>query len=65
MNCTVNAKFKNSNKITSAVHTDGTSRVHTVSSELNPMYYNLGMIGKDKAPKMSVVLNLFENIGLD
>ena len=31
----------------------------------NPTYYNLGMIGKDKAPKMSVVLSLFEKIGLD
>ena len=36
-----------------------------VNAPKNPMYYNLGMIGKDKAPKMSVVLNLFENIGLD
>jgi len=41
MNCTVDAKLSKKNKIPSVVHTDGTSRLQTVSKKLNPEFYNL------------------------
>ena len=41
MNCTVAAQLRYSNQITSAVHIDGTSRVHTVSKKFNPKFYKL------------------------
>ena len=41
MNCTVDAQLRYSNQITSAVHIDGTSRVHTVSKKFNPKFYKL------------------------
>ena len=41
MNCTVDAKLSKKNKIPSVVHTDGTSRLQTVSKKLNPEFYKL------------------------
>ena len=41
MNCTVDTKLTKKNKIPSVVHTDGTSRLQTVSKKFNPEFYKL------------------------
>jgi len=61
MNCATDAIFKNSKKIRSAVHIDGSSRVHTVSKKFNPKFYELIKSFK-KISGVPVVINTSFNL---
>ena len=61
MNCTVDAQLRYSNQIASAVHIDGTSRVHTVSKKFNPKFYRLIKYFK-KITGVPVIINTSFNL---
>jgi len=61
MNCIANAKLNNSTKIRSAVHIDGTSRVHTVNKKFNQKFYRLIKYFKSLTG-ISVVINTSFNL---
>ena len=61
MNCTADAIIKNSKKIISVVHIDGSSRVHTVSKKFNPRFYELIKYFK-KISGVPIVINTSFNL---
>ena len=61
MNCIANAKKNNAAKIKSAVHVDGSSRVHTVNKKFNFEFYKLIKYFKD-ITGIPVVINTSFNL---